>query len=78
MIPTGATLDAAATGIYDGYYVSAARVPARTRPDAQGIIRIRPGWELNGDWFRWAAERHFASRLIDVAPCCYAAFPEHL
>jgi hypothetical protein len=61
MIPTGATLDMAATGIYDSYYVSAARVLARTRPDAQGIIRIRPGWELNGDWFLWAAEGHEAA-----------------
>jgi hypothetical protein len=61
MIPTGATLELGATGAYDAYYVSAARVLARTRPNAQGIIRIRPGWEFNGDWFLWAAEGHEAA-----------------
>lgn len=56
MIPKGATLQGAATGAHDADYVAEARVLARARPDAHGVIRVRLGWELNGDWFPWAAE----------------------
>ena len=56
MIPKGSSLKAAATGAFDVYYASEARVLAHARPDPQGLIHIRVGWELNGDWFPWSAE----------------------
>lgn len=56
MIPKGASLQAAATGAYNRYYVTAAKALAQTKPFPDGTIRIRMGWELNGDWFPWAAE----------------------
>ena len=55
MIPPGSSLEVAATGAYNAHYVSAARALARARPDPEGAIRVRLGWELNGDWFPWAA-----------------------
>lgn len=56
MIPKGSSLREAATGEYNRYYVSAARVLAKTKPFPDGTIRIRLGWEMNGNWFPWAAQ----------------------
>jgi hypothetical protein len=56
MIPPGSSLEAAATGTHDLYYVAAAHALAQARPDPQGVIRVRFGWELTGDWFPWAAQ----------------------
>ncbi|MGY4801725.1 glycoside hydrolase family 26 protein [Teichococcus aerofrigidensis] len=56
MIPRGSSLKEAASGRYNRYYVSAARALAETKPFADGTIRIRLGWEMNGNWFPWAAE----------------------
>jgi hypothetical protein len=56
MIPPGGNLEASATGRYNSHYVSAAQVLAHARPDSHGLIRMRFGWELNGDWFPWAAK----------------------
>jgi hypothetical protein len=56
MVPKGSSLALAATGTHDQYYAAAARALAHARPDSQGLIHVRFGWELNGDWFPWAAE----------------------
>jgi hypothetical protein len=58
LIPQGAKLEDAADGSHDAYYKSAARTLARAHPDRDGVIRVRLGWELNGDWMPWAAEGH--------------------
>ena len=55
MIPKRSSLREAATGEYNRYYVSAARILAKSKPFPDGTIRIRLGWEMNGDWFPWAA-----------------------
>lgn len=55
LIPTGATLAAAAAGTYDSHYVSAAQALAATRPQ-DSVIYIRVGWEFNGNWYPWAAQ----------------------
>jgi len=77
LIPNGSSLDAAATGAFDTNYVSAALALQNARAGAQGRIGIRPGWELNGDWFPWAAEgkeqayiatfRHFVDSFRSVS-----------
>lgn len=69
MIPPGTSLRQAATGVYDGFYVSAARALARVHPNPDGTIFIRPGWELNGDWSPWAATKR---------PGAYAATYRHI
>ncbi|MFC3124609.1 glycoside hydrolase family 26 protein [Pseudoroseomonas globiformis] len=56
MIPRGSSLKEAATGKYNRYYVSAAKLLAQTKPFPDGTIPIRIGWEMNGDWFPWAAQ----------------------
>ncbi len=69
MIPPHASLQQAATGAYDGIYVSAARALAEVHPNPDGTIFIRPGWELNGDWSPWAASKQ---------PDAYAATYRHI
>jgi len=55
LIPTGASLDDAAAGMYDDHYKKAAQTLASYRPqDAE--LYVRTGWEFNGDWFPWAAK----------------------
>ncbi|HMJ15857.1 MAG TPA: glycosyl hydrolase [Polyangiaceae bacterium] len=54
LIPTGATLEAAAAGDYNDHYLKAARTLATYRPQ-DPEIHIRTGWEFNGDWFPWSA-----------------------
>ncbi|PHK96713.1 glycosidase [Pseudoroseomonas rhizosphaerae] len=56
MIPKNSSLREAASGRYNRYYTDAARELARTKPFPDGTIRVRLGWEMNGDWFPWAAE----------------------
>ncbi|PWC28093.1 glycosidase [Pseudoroseomonas aestuarii] len=56
MIPKNSSLREAASGRYNRYYTDAARELARTKPFPDGTIRIRLGWEMNGDWFPWAAQ----------------------
>ncbi|KAA2215035.1 glycoside hydrolase family 26 protein [Teichococcus oryzae] len=55
MIPRQSSLKEAATGKYNRYYVSAARALAKTKPFPDGTIRVRLGWEMNGNWFPWSA-----------------------
>lgn len=47
----GTPLGDVANGLHDAEFQAGARAIARSQPDA--IIRI--GWEMNGDWFPWAA-----------------------
>lgn len=54
LIPSGATLAAAANGDYDDHYTNAAKQLAEFRPDDERIY-IRTAWEFNGDWFPWTA-----------------------
>ena len=62
LIVTGATLDDAAAGLFDSHYTAAATSLAVFRPgDAQ--INVRVGWELNGNWFPWAAQGHEAAYI---------------
>jgi hypothetical protein len=51
LIPKGATLATAATGAYNDHYRAAARKIASYDPNAV----IRPGWEMNADWYPWRA-----------------------
>ncbi|MXP61878.1 glycosidase [Roseomonas sp. M0104] len=55
MIPRHSSLKAAASGAYNRYYVTAAQALAKTKPWPDGTIKVRLGWEMNGDWFPWAA-----------------------
>jgi hypothetical protein len=55
LIPTGATLEAAAAGDYDDHYRKAAQTLAAFRP-GDGKLHIRTGWEFNGNWFPWTAQ----------------------
>lgn len=55
IVSEGATLEAAAAGDYDGYYLSVARTLAVSRAGDSDPIYIRTGWEFNGDWFPWSA-----------------------
>jgi hypothetical protein len=55
LIPSGATLEAAANGDYNDHYRKAAQQLAAWRPQ-DPIVHIRTGWEFNGDWFPWAAK----------------------
>lgn len=77
LIPTGATLEAAANGDYDDHYTQAAESLATFRPNDE-VLHIRTGWEFNGDWFPWAANgkeeafigafRHFVDAFRAVSP----------
>jgi hypothetical protein len=77
LIPTGATLEAAAAGDYNDHYLRAARTLATYRPgDAE--VHIRTGWEFNGNWFPWSAQgkpqafigafRQFVTAFRSVSP----------
>jgi len=52
MLPaTGGSIQIGGRGGYDEHF----RVLAQTLIDAgQGDVVIRPGWEANGDWYRWS------------------------
>ena len=53
MLPaTGGSLQAGADGDYDTVYTRLARVLV---DNGQANAIIRPGWEFNGDWYRWGA-----------------------
>jgi beta-mannanase len=58
-----ASLSAAASGRYNDYYSTVAATLLESRADDTGAIYIRTGWELNGDWFPWAAEGHEADYI---------------
>jgi hypothetical protein len=76
LIPSGASLDAAARGDYDSHYLKAARTLAAFRKQ-DSVLYIRTGWEFNGDWFPWSAIgkeqsfigawRHFAASFKSVS-----------
>jgi hypothetical protein len=56
MLPdTSGTLAAGARGAYDHHFRRLARLLVA---HGQGGVRIRLGWEFNGDWHRWNAARH--------------------
>jgi len=60
MVPdeAGASLDGCAAGDDDPYWTSiASSVVAAGLPDTV----IRPGWEMNGTWFKWSAAGHVAA-----------------
>jgi hypothetical protein len=77
LIPTGATLEAAAAGDYNDHYLRAARTLATYRP-GDPEVHIRTGWEFNGDWFPWSAHgkpqafigayRQFVTAFRSVSP----------
>ncbi len=46
------TMQAGARGDYDAQFVSLARTLVAA---GQGSVVIRPGWEMNGSWYRWSA-----------------------
>ncbi|HEY0522699.1 MAG TPA: carbohydrate-binding domain-containing protein [Stellaceae bacterium] len=48
---TGTSLHDVASGAYDQHFVEAAQKIAAYDPNAV----IRPGWEMNGNWFPWSA-----------------------
>jgi hypothetical protein len=53
MLPaSGATLATGATGAYNGYFDSLARIFV-ARGHGNAVIRL--GWEFNGSWFKWTA-----------------------
>lgn len=54
MLPdvSGVSLGACAAGAYDGYWRTIAQnLVAAKQPAAT----VRPGWEMNGDWYKWNA-----------------------
>lgn len=53
MLPvTGDSIEIGARGGYDSHF----RMLAQTLVEAgQGDVVVRPGWEANGDWYRWSA-----------------------
>jgi hypothetical protein len=57
LIPKGATLEAAARGDYDDHYRKAAGHLRGFRP-GDGRLNIRTGWEFNGDWMPWTAQKN--------------------
>ncbi len=59
--PADTTLEKGAAGEYDNYFVTLGQhLVSRGMTD----IIIRPGWEMNGDWYKWTAkdgkEKYFA------------------
>ena len=71
LIVNGATLSAAASGAYDGYWRQVADQLADFRP-GDSAIYIRTAWEHNGDWMPWNAVGQEATfvkafqRFVDV------------
>jgi hypothetical protein len=74
----GTQLADAHGGSFKQHYLEAAqRMLAVAVPAADGKIHVRTGWELNGDWFQWAAEgkeldfgmafQHFADAFHSVS-----------
>ncbi len=55
LIPTGATLEDAAAGMYNDHYKKAAQQLAAYRPQ-DGVQYVRTGWEFNGNWMTWTAQ----------------------
>lgn len=55
LIPTGATLEDAAAGMYNDHYTKAAQQLAAYRPQ-DGVQYVRTGWEFNGNWMAWTAQ----------------------
>jgi beta-mannanase len=78
LIPTGATLAAAANGDYNAHYLQAAQVILANSPADNSPLYIRTGWEFNGNWFPWAAQgleqnfigayRAFVTEFRSVSP----------
>jgi hypothetical protein len=67
MLPRGTgTMAEGAQGAYDAHFVTLAR---RLVALGQGGSVIRPGWEMNGDWFAWSAKPSAAT---------YAAYFRHI
>jgi hypothetical protein len=60
LIPKGATLGEAARGEYNGHYRRAAETLATFRPQEKQLY-LRTGWEFNGDWMPWTAQKHPAA-----------------
>ena len=62
MLPdsTGVSLDDCAAGSYDATWISIA-----TTLVSLGLqqTEIRPGWEFNGNWYKWSAGGHVASYI---------------
>lgn len=50
----GANLATEATGAYDGYFVKLARELVAA---GQGSAYVRPGWEMNANWYPWGNHR---------------------
>ncbi len=46
-----ADMAAAASGVYDHYYIDVAMKLAASKST---ILAIRPGWEMNGNWYPWS------------------------
>jgi hypothetical protein len=71
----GTPLADVAAGLHDGEFQTAAESIAGSQPDA--VIRI--GWEMNGDWFAWAAagvEADYIAAYRHVAAIFRAASPQ--
>lgn len=56
LIPKGASLEEAAKGAYDDHYRKAAGHLKNFRP-RDPVLYVRTGWEFNGDWFPWSAQK---------------------
>lgn len=56
LIPKGASLTEAARGDYNGHYRKAAETLAKFRPQEKQLY-LRTGWEFNGDWMPWTAQK---------------------
>lgn len=53
--PADASIERGAEGDYDNYFVTLAQhLVARGMTD----VIIRPGWEMNGNWYRWSAKNN--------------------
>jgi hypothetical protein len=57
LIPKLATLEEAARGDYNDHYHKAAEHLRGFRP-RDGKLDIRTGWEFNGDWMPWTAQKN--------------------
>ncbi|MDR7038600.1 hypothetical protein J2X36_003370 [Methylobacterium sp. BE186] len=57
MFANGGTLEEAASGAYDTYYVQAAQRLLAASPTNE-VIYVRVGEEFNSGWMPWAAEGH--------------------
>jgi hypothetical protein len=62
MLPaTGATFAAGAAGSYDSHWTALATVIASN--GGTNVI-VRPGWEMNGDWFVWSMDNTTSANWI--------------